>query len=66
MWGKTEREERLTELEEVTIIAVLADGGMGVKACTNDNKKACSSFLLLFHGMQDTLVLSCPILHIVL
>jgi hypothetical protein len=39
MWGKTQREERLRELEEVTIITVLADGGMGVKACTNDSRK---------------------------
>jgi hypothetical protein len=30
MWGKTQREERLKELEEVNIIAVLSDGGMGV------------------------------------
>jgi hypothetical protein len=63
MWWKTQREERLKELEEVTIIAVIADGGMEIKACTNDSRKACSSFLLLFHGLQDTLVLSCPILH---
>ncbi len=61
--GKLKEKKDWESWKEVTIIDVLADEGTGVEAYTNDSRKACPSFLLLFHGLQDTLVLSCPILH---